>query len=116
MAVKDYELLEVTPTTIIVKWSSLQNGDTGNPLPVSQWGVSALSVSGVQGTGGVLTLELAQETSPVFWKQTTPFGVYPSYLEPNIIVNGAFRPNITSGDGTTSLTMVATLLPYGKNI
>lgn len=116
MAVKDFTLNYVTRSTMSVTWSNLQNGDTGEILSASQWSIVAFEITGTKGTGGELAFDFSASAGSSYWKEATPFSDVPTYQETTQFVNGAFRPNITGGDGSTDLALTVILMPYGKNI
>lgn len=116
MATKSYSVLLATPTTLIVKWDNLQNGDIGDYFPCSQWALNSYSITGVKGAGGEVSLEFGTGVSPTDWRSGTPISAVPTTQDPSFLTNGAFRPNITNGDGSTNLKFMMTLMPYAKNI
>jgi len=116
MAVKSYTIDQITPTTMSVTWRNLQNGDTGEPLPTSQWSVVAFEISGMGGAGGALDLQTAISANPAVWSTGSGFTTFPTFQTTSREVNGGLRPAVLNGDGTTDLDITVTLMPYGKNI
>lgn len=115
------------PNAIGVRWTGLLNGDTGDPYVVAHRLVKSVQVKGTLGTGGTCTIEGTLD--PVY--DTVPTLLSPTYAvltDPqgnNLAINAAkiesvqehvvgIRPNITAGDGTTSLT--CTMLVTGPNL
>lgn len=91
-------------------WSGLLNGDTGEPLEATEFADRAVQVSGTFGAGGSCALEGSNDN--VTWNalndpQGTPIAFTASKIEQVLETPRYIRPNVTAGDGTTSLTMTA---------
>lgn len=116
MAVKPFILSQLTPRGLTVRWEDLENGDTGEVLPIAQWSITGFSITGVKGSDGALAFEFGVSESPTYWLTGSPFTDIPTTQTPDMRLYGAFRPNITDGDGSTSLILTVNLMPFGKNI
>lgn len=95
-----------------VVWTGLANGDTGDPVKMGDWADRTVQITGTFGTGGSINLEGScdKETeSPTYFILTDPQGsaitktaaAAEVFEESPLII----RPNVTAGDGTTSLTV-----------
>lgn len=95
-----------------VTWTGLLNGDTGAPVEMGDWADRTAQVYGTFGTGGSVNMEgsndKASET-PTYAILSDPQGnaftktaaAIEALEESPLII----RPNVTAGDGTTTLTV-----------
>jgi hypothetical protein len=99
-------------STITWTWIGLLNGDTGSPVPVrdglGQW--LAVCNNGTLGAGGTLRWEGSVDGGTTWYTLSddtgaalnqTAFGMKVVKDRPLLV-----RPNVTAGDGTTSLTEI----------
>jgi len=95
-----------------VVWSPLANGDVGGPVKMGDWSDRTVQITGTFGTGGSVTLEGSNDKeseSPTYTALTDPQGnavtktaaALEVFEESPLLI----RPNVTGGDGTTSLTV-----------
>lgn len=119
------------PNAIGVKWTGLLNGDSGEPYVVAHRMVKSVQIYGTLGAGGNCNIEgtldpvydasgakLSGGSAPAYALLTDPQGnnlalaaVKIESIQESVV---AIRPNISAGDGTTSLTCVA--LVTGPNL
>jgi len=113
MSVVNYTIEQLTPTTLVVSWNGLQNGDTGAVLPISQWVTVGYTVTGTQGAGGNIDFQFGTTPSTTEWLSS---GIYtdPSVHYDNESTFGAFQPTVTAGDDTTNLNLTVTLMPFTR--
>lgn len=93
-------------------WTGLLNGDSGAPVEMGDWADRTVQIYGTFGAGGSINMEgscdKATET-PTYSILTDPQGnavtktaaAIEVFEESPLII----RPNVTAGDGTTSLTV-----------
>ena len=101
-----------TNKAFAVTWAGLLNGDTGAPVRMSQYSDKSVQVLGTFGAGGNLRWEGSNDGTN--WAVLTdPQGNDLNFATAKIeAVTEAVawvRPNVTAGDGTTNLTVVALL-------
>jgi hypothetical protein len=108
----------VTPTitklggddsVVKVVWANMANGDTGAPFAFVQWADRTVHIAGTFGTGGTAQFKGSNNAGTSYIALTDPQGNAISKTAEGIeavteIVELA-RPEITAGDGTTSLTV-----------
>lgn len=92
----------------VVSWANLANGDVGEAISFAQYTDKSVQVAGVFGTGGSVTFEGSNDG--VNWAPLTdPQGNDLAFTAEKIeLVTEAtlkVRPNVTAGDGATSLTV-----------
>lgn len=95
--------------TIVATWSSMANGDDGEPIKFSQYADKSVQVIGTFGVGGSLVIEGSNNGSD--WSTLSdPQGNNLSFSTAKIeMVTEAtlyVRPRVAGGDGTTSLTVI----------
>lgn len=112
MAVRDGLHVWIAKGVLKSTWSGLLNGDTGAPLYASALPDRTIQVKGTFGAGGSLTMEGSNDDG------TTYHAVNDSRGEGNALTftaadmrmasenPEALRPNVTAGDGTTSLVVI----------
>lgn len=113
MAVVQGKAVDVAPATIQITWPALANGDTGAFQACPNLRNMTVQVYGTQGVGGAVTMQGSPDGAAVGtlhssgsdlvigtldWAEPWPIDENPVYL----------RPNVTAGDGTTSVTVVVT--------
>ena len=93
----------------LYKWEGLLNGDTGTPVQLPNFSDKSLQAIGTFGAGGTVTIQGSND-------QGTTFGALHRFdatdltltdSEPGAPVENTLqiRPNVTAGDGTTSLAV-----------
>lgn len=91
-----------------VTWAGLLNGDNGSPVEFDGQDLVSIQIFGTIGTGGSVQVEASNEATPANWgavgSAATAAGVV---LPTDFVAARNFRPRVTAGDGTTSLTMIA---------
>jgi hypothetical protein len=93
---------------VLITWTGLANGDTGSPYEGADFADRTMQVSGTFGAGGSVNLEGGNDNAT--WAiLTDPQGTAITKTAAGLEVieeNPRYiRPNVTAGDGTTSLTV-----------
>lgn len=101
-----------------IQWASMANGDTGQPYIAPHYPDKTVQVHGTFGVGGNARIQGTLEvSSPTNWQTLSdPNGNDLNFDATKVTTNGKgvetilenvqqIRPNITAGDGTTSLTV-----------
>lgn len=111
----------ITPTVValdggtkLVTWATLLNTDTGAPVYLPDFGDRSVQLSGTLGVGGAVTMQGSNDAptaAPATYGGVTDpgltaivlsaVGAIETVLDPVVWI----RPNVTAGDGTTSLTV-----------
>lgn len=93
---------------ILVTWAGLLNGDTGSPVEGVDFADRTAQISGTFGAGGSITMQGSNDNTnydPLTDPQGNAITKTAAGLEV-IVENPRYaRPNVTAGDGTTSLTV-----------
>lgn len=97
----------------IVQWPNMLNGDSGAPYAFTQWADRSVQVSGTLGVGGSARWEGSNLAAPSadadYSVLTDPQGndlnIASAKIEAVTELAVWSRPRITSGDGTTSITV-----------
>jgi hypothetical protein len=92
------------------KWPAMANGDVGQPFETLDFGDISVQVVGTFGTGGTVILEGSNQSTPTTWATLNdPQGNAISFtagkIEQVLEMPRWIRPNVTGGDGTTSLAV-----------
>lgn len=92
----------------LVTYASMANGDTGAPAEFGDWGDRCVQVSGTFGSGGTATIQGSNDGTN--WAtlnnaQGTALAITTAAIKQIVETPRYVRPNITAGDGTTSLTV-----------
>lgn len=84
--------------------------DVGEPIPFAQWADRTVQVLGTFGAGGSLRMEGSCNEGTTYAPLTDPQGndinLTAAKLEAITEITELARPNVTAGDGTTSLTVI----------
>lgn len=117
MAEKNYTIKKITKDIepeliggILISWEGLALNDTGKPYECWMHSDKSIQVSGTFGTGGKCVVEGSnKDDSPVWATLTDPQGYALEIVGEKLkaILENPYqiRPNITAGDGTTSLNV-----------
>lgn len=93
---------------VLYTWSGLANGDTGEPVEVPGHADKTVQIEGTFGAGGTCVIQGSNNGSQ-YQSLTDPQGNAISKtaaaLEMVAEHTRYIRPNITAGDGTTSLSV-----------
>ena len=97
------------PKAWTVSWGPMVNGDTGAPISsMFAYADRSVQVEGTFGSGGTVAFEGSNDqvnyrtlTSP----QGTNLTIIMASLVAIVEMATAYRPHVTGGDGTTSLTV-----------
>lgn len=93
---------------VLVTWTGLLNGDQGLPVESVDFADRTAQFSGTFGAGGSITLEGSNDNVS-YVALTDPQGnaITKTTAALEVIEEGPryARPNVTAGDGTTSLTV-----------
>lgn len=92
----------------VITWTGLGNGQSGDAIEENLWADRSVQVTGTFGAGGTLKIEGSNDGSN--WAVLTdPQGNDLTFtatkIETVIEITRYIRPNVTGGDGTTSLTV-----------
>lgn len=93
-----------------ITWTGLLNGDVGAAVSLAEFADKSIQFTGTFGAGGTIVLQGSNDlTSPTNWftltdPQTSSISKTAAALEQVIEQTVWVRPNVTAGDGTTSLT------------
>lgn len=105
-------LVDGNPNIVRVTWTGLLNGDTGAPVEIPEFPDRTAQVYGTFGAGGSVNMEGSNDKTteaPTYALLTDPqgnnFTKTGAALEVFEEVTLLMRPNVTAGDGTTSLTV-----------
>lgn len=114
MAERALTVTTQTARSQVVVWTGLLNTDTGAPFERTDYSDRSVQVTGTFGTGGTLVIQGSNNGTN--WSTLTdPQGNALSFtaagLEQVQELVRFLRPNVTGGDGTTSL--VVTMLARG---
>lgn len=103
----------------VITWANMANGDIGLPYALPEWADRNVQVAGTPGAGGNARIEGSNEGNPAAQPQSLPTDYATlndaSGTALNFTAAGLkeisecplwIRPNITAGDGTTSLTVI----------
>lgn len=94
---------------LLVTWTPLANGDTGAPVQTGPWADASVQVHGTFGTGGSMTFQGSNDGTnwfPLTDPQGNAITKTAAALEQISEIAHFLRPNVTAGDGTTSLTVI----------
>lgn len=96
----------------IVTWGPMLNGDTGRPFVCGHFQDKTVQVEGTFGVGGNARIEGSNYSGSETWAtlsdpQGTALDIVAADPHVEAVLENPFkiRPNITAGDGTTSLTV-----------
>ena len=116
MAVVAYTILHPTATDPkkyrddihVVQWASMANGDTGAPLEMAGSADRSVQVRGTFGAGGNCSIRGSNDGtnySVLTDPQGNALDVTAEKIEEVVELTKRIRPEITAGDGTTSITV-----------
>lgn len=98
----------VEKDSALVTWAGLLNGDTGGPVDLPAFPDRTFQVIGTFGVGGSVTME-GSNAGAVYAALTDPQGnaitKTAAAIETVVETPKFSRPNVTAGDGTTSITV-----------
>lgn len=92
----------------VITWTGLLNGDTGLPVDMNAFGDRSIQVTGTFGAGGSVRPEGSNDgTNYVQLRDptSTAMALTAADLKQILECSNFVRPNVTAGDGTTSLTV-----------
>jgi hypothetical protein len=93
---------------VLVVWSGLLNGDTGEPFRAGDYADRSVQIGGTLGVGGSCTFEGSLDETN-FIATTDPQGIAINKVVAaiEVVEEGprSVRPNVTAGDGTTNFTV-----------
>lgn len=93
-----------------VVWTPLLNGDTGEPVRIPTDSDRTIQLTGTLSVGGELTMEGSLEETPTTWfilNDVAGADIVLTVLDGLTVLENVtwVRPNITGGDGSTSLSV-----------
>jgi hypothetical protein len=113
MAVIDYSETVLVgpksdPKAIVIAWEGLANGDTGKPISMVEHADRSIEFTGTFSTGGEIVLEGNNSGSATVYTTLTDYdGAAIDKTSADYIgirdIARQVRPNVTAGDGSTSL-------------
>lgn len=102
-------------TCVVASWEAMANGDDGQPIELANFADRSVQVTGTFGLGGMVVIEGSLDGSN-YATLTDPQGNALAFAAAKIEAISEvvrwIRPRVTSGDGTTALTV--TMLLKGK--
>jgi hypothetical protein len=121
MATRNPTITRVAATnddaSILVTWAGLLNGDVGAPVAFPQHTVRSFQVTGTFGAGGSINAEGSNDGTnfaPVANQAGSAITLTAAGIKRVEDLTQFLRPNVTAGDGTTSLVATALLVrPQG---
>ena len=128
----------ILPGVMLVVWSNLANGDTGQPYVSPDKSEKSIQVSGTPGAGVSVTIQgsngqafqstlsggAAAGVAPGYAALNDPQGNALTFVAADVTANKieevlenplVVRPSVTAGDGTTSIT-IRMLVRTQKNV
>lgn len=99
-------------TCVVATWPALQNGDDGSPIELANFADRSVQVVGTFGVGGNVRIEGSingTDYAPLTDPQGNNLDITSAKIEAISEVVRWIRPRVTSGDGTTSLTVTMLL-------
>lgn len=92
----------------LFKWTGMANGDVGQPLYIPRHADKSVQVKGTFGAGGNCRIEGSNMDASFVWAslndpQGSALDITMAKLKAVLENTYVIRPNITAGDGTTSL-------------
>ena len=113
MATREFTHTRIGPNARRIVWTGLLNGDDGTPFDGFQDAIRCIQVFGTFGAGGSLQLEASLEAT------STTYGILHDTAGSDLTFTAArieqvqeglvrYRPRVTAGDGTTTLTVIVT--------
>jgi hypothetical protein len=117
MAVVKPTVIQLDVKAVEVRWASMANGDTGEPVGLPQYPDKTAQVEGTFSTGGTVIMEGGASVVPAAgdWggihdPQGTlvSFGVGATENDPLVLAENprVIRPNVTAGDASTDVDVV----------
>ena len=97
------------PKAAVIQWGPMKNGDVGAAYPwLFDYADRSVQVTGTFGSGGVVNIEGSNDMEN-FYTLSSPNGnslsVVSASLNAIVEMSLGFRPRVTAGDLTTSLTV-----------
>lgn len=92
----------------IIGWTGLLNGDTGAAVELVDFADKTVTITGTFGTGGTLVLQGSNDGTNWFSltdPQANAISKTAAAMEIVLEAPRYIRPNVTAGDGTTSLAV-----------
>ncbi len=102
-------LPDPTIETTRVRWASMANGDVGDGVELGFYSDRSIQVVGTFGTGGSVSLKGSNDGGTTWATLTDPAGSAITFtatgLKQILHLPHKIRPEVTAGDGTTSLNV-----------
>jgi len=108
MAIRTPKVEILGERTARATWTGLLNGDTGAPIDWGAYADRSVQVTGTFGAGGSVQMEGSNDGSnfvALSDLRGSALAVTSAKIEQIEDCSYQFRPNVTAGDGTTSLTV-----------
>jgi hypothetical protein len=118
MAVIPYQVITDIRGHTKIAWEGMANGDTGQPYPCMRQANRCVQAGGTWGSGGTVTMEGGNE---LLVSGSEQFDKLEDTQGGDLTLNASnrleeikescerIRPNVTAGDGTTSVTVYLTI-------
>lgn len=97
-----------TPAGVVFQWTGLLNGDTGSLVNINEYGDRSVQVTGTFGLGGSVNVEGnldGANNSILRAPDSSALTFTAAGLKQILETSLNIRPNVTAGDGTTSLVV-----------
>lgn len=90
-----------------IKWLAMANGDVGESVTLGAWQDRTIQITGTFGTGGSVTMKGSNDGGTTWVALTDPLGNALTFTSAGMKqiteLPYEIRPEVTAGDGTTSL-------------
>jgi hypothetical protein len=104
---------DVSTQTVIVEWANMTVGDDGAPFECKGLVVRAHHGFGNFAGGAVISFQGSLEATPVNYGELLPIGNLLTGAARSYILS-AMKPVITSGNGSTDVSLVVVLRPASE--
>ena len=113
MVTRDFTHTRIGPNARRIVWTGLPNTDDGAPFDGFQDAIRCVQVFGTFGAGGTVQLEASLEATAANYSvlhDTAGSDLTFTAARVEQVQEGLvrYRPRVTAGDGTTSLTVIVT--------
>jgi hypothetical protein len=109
MATRTATVNNSTVHALLVTWTGLLNGDQGDAIELPDWADRCIQITGTFGASGNMRFEGSLDGTnwfPITDPQGNAINLTAAGGEALTEVTKYVRPNVTAGDGTTSLTVM----------
>lgn len=99
-------------TCVIASWAAMPNGEVGEAIELANFADRSVQVTGVFGTGGSVRIEGSingTDYAPLTDPQGNALDIMSEKIEAITEVVRWIRPRVTSGNGSTAITVTMLL-------